>query len=267
MSPEIGSIGSLKGRVAVVTGGGSGIGEACVRLMAARGARTVVADRNLEAAERVAREVGGVAFGVDVRDADAVQALADRSEREVGPTAILVTSAGIVQQPYTPEDLPLDLFDNVIAVNLRGTYLTARAFAAYMLTRRAGAIVTISSVTAERSVPLHAYAPSKAAVTNLTMGLASEWGRAGIRVNTVEPGYTRTPALQDQIDRGHRDPSLLEENSALGRMVEPEEIAKAVCFLASDEASAITGIALPVDVGYFCAGSWHPYGGVRRREA
>lgn len=261
------TVGSLDGRIAVVTGGASGIGAACVRLMAARGARVVVADLNLQAAERVAREVGGAAYGIDVRDADAVQALADRTEAEIGPTAILVTSAGIVQAPLKPEDLPLELFDTVIAVNLRGTYLTAKAYAAYMLKRRTGSIVTISSVTAERSVPLHAYAPSKAAVTNLTMGLASEWGRAGIRVNTVEPGYTRTPALQDQIDRGYRDPSLLEQNSALGRMVEPEEIAKAVAFLASDEASAITGIALPVDVGYFCAGSWHPYGGVRPREA
>lgn len=259
------AVGSLEGRVAVVTGGASGIGGACVRLMAARGARVVVADLNAEAAAKMAAEVGGVAMGVDVRDADAVQALADRVEREVGPTDIVVTSAGIVQPPLPPEDLPLELYDNVVAVNLRGTYLTARAFAAYMLKRRSGAIVTISSVTAERSTPLHAYAPTKAAVTNLTMGLASEWGRAGIRVNTVEPGYTRTPALQDQIDRGYRDPTLLEENSALGRMVEPEEIARAVGFLVSDEASAITGIALPVDAGYFCAGSWHPYGGVRKR--
>jgi NAD(P)-dependent dehydrogenase (short-subunit alcohol dehydrogenase family) len=235
--------------------------------MAARGARVVVADLNAEAAAKMAAEVGGVAMGVDVRDADAVQALADRVEREVGPTDIVVTSAGIVQPPLPPEDLPLELYDNVVAVNLRGTYLTARAFAAYMLKRRSGAIVTISSVTAERSTPLHAYAPTKAAVTNLTMGLASEWGRAGIRVNTVEPGYTRTPALQDQIDRGYRDPTLLEDNSALGRMVEPEEIARAVGFLVSDEASAITGIAMPVDAGYFCAGSWHPYGGVRNRGA
>ena len=258
---------ALHDRVAVVTGGASGIGAACVRTLAARGARLVVADMNAEAAAKLAAEVGGVAMAVDVRDAGAIQDLADRTEREVGPAAILVTSAGIVQPPLPPEDLPLELYDNVVAVNLRGTYLTARAFAAYMLKRRSGAIVTISSVTAERSTPLHAYAPTKAAVTNLTMGLAAEWGRAGIRVNAVEPGYTRTPALQDQIDRGYRDPTLLEENSALGRMVEPEEIAKAVAFLVSDEASAITGIALPVDAGYFCAGSWHPYGGVRKREA
>lgn len=261
------AIGSLDGRVAVVTGGASGIGAACARLMAARGARLVVADRDIDAARQVASEFGGVAIAVDVRDADAVQALADRTEQEVGPTAIVVTSAGIVQPPLPPEDLPLELYDDVVAINLRGTYLTARAFAGHMLKRRTGAMVTISSVTAERSTPLHAYAPTKAAVTNLTMGLAAEWGRAGIRVNTVEPGYTRTPALQDQIDRGFRDPALLEDNSTLGRMVEPDEIAKAVAFLVSDEASAITGIALPVDAGYFCAGSWHPYGGVRRRDS
>lgn len=258
-------VGSLKDRIAVVTGGASGIGAACARLMAARGARVVIADVNAEAAATVAAEIGGVGYGVDVRDADAIEALAEKSEREVGPTDILVTSAGIVQPPLPPEELSLELYDNVIAVNLRGTYLCAKAYGLRMLARRSGSIVTISSVTAERSVPLHAYAPSKAAVTNMTMNLAAEWGRAGIRVNAVEPGYTRTPALQDQIDRGHRDPTLLEENSTLGRMVEPEEIAKAVAFLASDESSAVTGIALPVDVGFFSAGSWHPYGGVRRQ--
>src|SRR5690606_6053745 len=120
MNPATGTaagaaVGSLAGRVAVVTGGASGIGAACVRLLAARGARLVVADMNADAAERVAREVGGAAMAVDVRDADAIQELADRTEREVGPTAILVTSAGIVQPPLPPEELSLDLFDNVVA--------------------------------------------------------------------------------------------------------------------------------------------------------
>lgn len=255
----------MDGRVAVVTGGASGIGAACARLLAARGAKLVVADLNEAGAQEIAAELGGTGYAIDVRDAEAVEALAEKSEREVGPADILVTSAGIVQAPLPPEDLPLEVYDNVVAVNLRGTYLTAKAYGAFMVKRRHGAIVTISSITAERSVPLHAYAPTKAAVTNLTAGLAAEWGSAGIRVNTVEPGFTRTPALQDQIDKGNRDPALLEANSTLGRMVEPEEIAKAVAFLVSDEASAITGIALPVDAGFFCAGSWHPYGGVRPR--
>ncbi|GAB5469581.1 MAG: SDR family oxidoreductase [Rhodospirillales bacterium] len=263
MSAEVGS---LAGRVAVVTGGASGIGEACVRVMAARGARLVVADIDQAKAEAVAASIGGTAIAVDVREEASVEALAERSEQEVGPCAILVTSAGIVQPPLSPDELPMELYDRVIAINLRGTYLTARAFARRMLPRRKGAIVTVSSVTAERSVPLHAYAPAKAAVTNLTLGLSGEWGRAGIRVNAVEPGYTRTPALQAQIDQGYRDPALLEENSALGRMVETEEVARAVAFLASDEAAAITGVALPVDAGYFAAGSWAPYGGIRKQE-
>lgn len=255
----------MDGRVAVVTGGASGIGAACARLLAARGAHIVVADMNEAGAMAIAHELGGTGYAIDVRDAEAVDALAEKSEREVGPADILVTSAGIVQAPLPPEDLPLEVYDNVVAVNLRGTYLTAKAYGAFMVERRRGVIVTISSITAERSVPLHAYAPTKAAVTNLTAGLAAEWGSAGIRVNTVEPGFTRTPALQDQIDKGNRNPALLAANSTLGRMVEPEEIAKAVAFLVSDEASAITGIALPVDAGFFCAGSWHPYGGVRPR--
>ncbi len=262
----VAEVGSLEGRVAVVTGGASGIGAACARVMAARGAKLVIADVNEAAAIAMAEELSGTAFVVDVRDEASIEALAERTENEVGPTEILVTSAGIVQPPLPPEELPMELFDRVYQINTRGTYLCCRAFARYMLPRRKGAIVTISSITAERSVPLHAYAPSKAAVTNMTMALASEWGRAGLRVNTVEPGFTRTPALQDQIDRGLRDPSLLMENSTLGRMVEAEEIGRAVAFLASDEAAAVTGIALPVDAGFFCAGSWAPYGGVRARQ-
>ncbi len=260
---DTGSAARFDGRVAVVTGGASGIGEACARLLAARGARVVVADRNRDAADRVAAELGGHAFNVDVRDADAITAFAAQVEADVGPVAALVTSAGIVQAPLPPEELPLALYDDVVAINLRGTYLTLVAFAKGMLRRRAGAMVTISSVTAERSVPLHAYAPTKAAVSNLTMGLAGEWGRSGIRVNSVEPGYTLTPALQHQIDLGHREPALLEANSTLGRMVLPQDVANAVAFLLSDEAAAITGVNLPVDAGFFCAGSWAPYGGVR----
>ena len=155
-------------------------------------------------------------------------------DKEIDQLNILINNAATLESLHIQDTTP-ESFDRIVNTNLRGTYLTARAFAGYMLTRRVGAIVTISSVTAERSTPLHAYAPTKAAVTNLTMGLAAEWGRAGIRVNTVEPGYTRTPALQDQIDRGYRDPGLLEDNSALGRMVEPEEIARAVAFLVSGD--------------------------------
>ncbi len=257
----------LANKVAVVTGGASGIGEACARLLAARGARVAVADVNGAAAQTVADDISGIAIELDVSDEQAVADLATRIETELGPCDVLVTSAGLVQPPLPPSDLPMALYDRIVAVNLRGTYLCARAFGERMAARGSGSIVTISSITAERSVPLHAYAPTKAAVTNLTMGLAGEWGRAGVRVNTIEPGYVLTPAIRDQIEKGHRDPTLLAENSCLGRMIDPDEIAMAVAFLASDEASAITGIALPVDAGFFCTGSWAPYGGVRAHEA
>ncbi|MEO1199032.1 MAG: SDR family oxidoreductase [Pseudomonadota bacterium] len=257
----------LTDKIAVVTGGASGIGEACARLLAARGARVAVADINGAAANAVATEIGGMAIELDVSDEQSVADLVTRTETDLGPCDVLVTSAGLVQPPLPPGDLSMDLYDRIVAVNLRGTYLCVRAFGERMVARQTGAIVTISSITAERSVPLHAYAPTKAAVTNLTMGLAAEWGRAGVRVNTIEPGYVLTPAIRDQIDKGHRDPTLLAENSCLGRMIDPDEIAKAVAFLVSDEASAVTGIALPVDAGFFCAGSWAPYGGVRTHGA
>lgn len=259
--------GTLENRIAVVTGGASGIGEACARLFAARGARVVVADLNEGGAAEVAGEIGGVAMAVDVVDQAAVEALAGRVEAELGPTDIVVTSAGITQPPLPPEELRQEAWDKVLEVDLKGTYLTCLAFGRRMAVRGrgggGGAIITIASITGMRATPLHSYAPAKAAVINLTAGLAAEWGRSGVRVNTISPGYTLTPLLQTAIQRGQRDPELLSENSALGRMVEPEEIAKAAAFLASDEASAITGINLPVDAGWLTAGPWHTYGGVR----
>jgi NAD(P)-dependent dehydrogenase (short-subunit alcohol dehydrogenase family) len=114
-----------------------------------------------------------------------------------------------------------------------------------------------------RSMPLHAYAPAKAAVISITECLAAEWGPANVRVNAVSPGYTRTPALQAAIDRGERDVSSLAGNAALGRMVEPEEIAKVVAFLASADAAAMTGANIPVDCGWLVTPSWHTYGGLR----
>lgn len=112
-------------------------------------------------------------------------------------------------------------------------------------------------------MPLHAYAPAKAAVISITECLAAEWGPAGVRVNAVSPGYTRTPALQAAIDKGEREVSLLEKNAALGRLVEPKEIAKVVAFLLSAEASAISGANVPVDCGWLAATPWNTYGGLR----
>ena len=156
----------------------------------------------------------------------------------------------------------MKIWDRVVEIDLRGTYVTCAAFGKRMAARGGGSIVTIASITGMRATPLHAYGPAKAAVISLTAGLAAEWGRSGVRVNAVSPGYTLTPPLQWAIDNGKRDLQSLEENSALGRLVDPSEVAKAVAFLASDEASAITGINLPVDAGWLTAGPHHTYGGI-----
>ncbi|HET7409929.1 MAG TPA: SDR family oxidoreductase [Paracoccaceae bacterium] len=258
--------GSLQGRIAVVTGGASGIGAACATRLAGRGARVVVVDIDEARARQVADGLAGdghAAHKLDVRDAAAVETLAERIVDGTGPVDVLVTSAGVIQVPLPPEELSLDDWDNVVAVDQRGVYLSCLAFGRRMAARGRGAIVNIASIAGMRSMPLHSYAPAKAAVISMTECLASEWGRSQVRVNAVAPGYTRTPALQAAIDSGKRDVTSLEQTSALGRMVEPEEIADAVCFLASDQAAAITGVTLPVDAGWLVAPSWHSYGGLR----
>ena len=257
---------ALDDRLAVVTGGASGIGEACALGLAERGARIAVVDIDAAGAEQVARRLPGrghAAYPLDVRDAGAIETIAALIGTEMAPAAILVTSAGVIQTPLPPEDLSLADWDNVVAVDQRGVYLSCLAFGRRMAARGAGAIVNIASIAGMRSMPLHAYAPAKAAVISMTECLAAEWGRSGVRVNAVAPGYTRTPALQAAIDGGKRDPSALEQTSALGRLVEPAEIADAVAFLASDDARAITGVALPVDAGWLVTGSWASYGGLR----
>lgn len=252
--------------VAVVTGGASGIGAACCRVLASRGARVAVLDRDGERAREIADQVGGRAWIADVGDDNSLERAAAEIESDFGPVEILVNSAGIIQQPQRPTDLSMEAYDRVVKVDQRGTYLASVVFARRMLPRGRGSIINIASIAGMRALPLHAYSPAKAAVISMTGCLAAEWGPNGIRVNAVSPGYTRTPALQDAIDRGERDVSLLERNAALGRLVEPEEIAKVVAFLASPEASAITGANIPVDCGWLAAAPWGTYGGLRSYE-
>lgn len=250
--------------IVVVTGGASGIGAACCRVLADCGARVVVLDRSPDQARQVAQEVGGEAFEADVTDDEGLKMCAARIEATVGPVQALVTSAGIMQTPARPSELSMTEYDNVVRIDQRGTYLSCVVFGAAMVARRRGSIVNIASVAGLRSMPLHAYAPAKAAVISMTECLAAEWGPAGVRVNAVCPGYTHTPALRERIAAGERDPSSMTSNAALGRLVEPEEIARAVTFLISPLASAITGINLPVDCGWLVAPSWHTYGGLRQ---
>ena len=166
----------------------------------------------------------------------------------------------------TPEQFPLADFDRIVEVNLRGVYISCVAAGRRMLARGSGGIVITGSVTASRTAPLHAYAPTKAAVVHMAACLAAEWGRSGVRVNAVSPGYTTTPALLAAIQSGQRDEALIREAAALGRLVEPDEIGRAVAFLLSDDAAAITGIDLPVDAGWLCGSHLTTYGGVRPKR-
>jgi NAD(P)-dependent dehydrogenase (short-subunit alcohol dehydrogenase family) len=250
-------------RVVVVTGAASGIGEACARAFAAQGDKVVFADRNAERARQLAADCAGHAVAVDVADDGSVAAAARDVIAAFGRVDVLVNCAGVLQRTLPPGRLTMKEWDFVSRVDLRGTYLCCAEFGQQMARQRSGAIVNIASVAGMRSGPLHSYGPAKAGVISLTECLASEWGAAGLRVNTVSPGFTATPAL----DKGFATQTLQEDAlraaSAMQRLVKAEEIAAAVLFLASPAASAITGVNLPVDCGYLVATPWSAYGGLR----
>lgn len=256
--------GRFDGRTAVVTGGASGIGLACAEMLAERGARVVVVDRQAQAAQAVASRLGGMAYELDIADVDAVAQAAARIEADCGPVAVLASVAGIVQgQAVPPDQIPWDEYNRLFQVNLRGTHAVCAAFGSRMARRGRGSILNIASISAMRSTPLHAYGPMKAAIIGLTENLAAEWGRSGVRVNCLSPGAVLTPAMQDSFDKGLRDRATMAGASASGQICLPREVAQAAAFLLSDEAAAITGVNLPVDHGWLAATSWATFGGLR----
>lgn len=254
----------MNASVAVVTGAASGIGAACARAFAAAGYRVVLADRHLEGAERLAAELGGTAIVVDVAEEASVAAAAHAVVDQLGRVDVLVNSAGVLQRTLPPGQLTMKEWDFVARVDLRGTYLCCAEFGRRMAASGGGAIVNIASVAGMRSGPLHAYGPAKAGVISLSECLAAEWGPVGVRVNTVSPGFTATPALSRGLDTHTLEEEHLKTATVLNRLVKADEIAAAVAFLASPAASAITGINLPVDCGYLVATPWASYGGLRR---
>ncbi|SDV50736.1 SDR family NAD(P)-dependent oxidoreductase [Chitinasiproducens palmae] len=253
-------------RHVAITGGANGIGEACARLARASGWRVVILDRDEDAGAAVAADLGGTFHRLDLLACDALEPLRDEIEASAGPIDALINSAGISQPTAPPSALPLDVWDQVQRTHLRGSYLTCRAFGSAMAQRGGGAIVNIASIAGMRSVPLHSYGPAKAAIIAMTAGLAAEWGRSGVRVNCVSPGFTRTARVERRLVAGERDPEAYRD-SALGRMVEPDEVAQACLFLLSSQASGITGVNLPVDCGWLVSGPWQAFGGLRQAYA
>jgi len=241
--------------ITLVTGGGQGIGFATAQKLVADGGRVCILDLK-GAAEAAGRLGAGKAIGVtgDVTAEADVDAAVARTLEAFGGLDALVTSAGIVRVEPALE-AGADGFAKTLMVNVLGSFLPAQRVARVMARSGGGAIVLVGSVYGAGGAPSRtAYCASKGAVHNLTRSLAVEWGPLGIRVNAVAPTGTRTPMVQDLIDRGVYDMAGVTGRTPLGRLAEPEEVAAAIAYLLSDAARMITGTILPVDGGWIANG-------------
>jgi NAD(P)-dependent dehydrogenase (short-subunit alcohol dehydrogenase family) len=243
----------FRGRVVVVTGGGSGLGRHMAHRFAAEGAAVAVVDVAEESAIKVAGEVSiaharALACKADVTEVDQVEAMVKTTRQKLGPVDVLVNNAArATDRDFL--DLDEEQWEEDVSIALKGSFLCSKAVLPDMIRRGSGVILNVSSVNALGYFGNEAYSAAKAGILSLTRSLAVRYGPSGVRANAIAPGTLKTPAWED---RRSRDPEIFERVAAwypLGRVGEPEDIANAALFLASDEASWITGAVLPVDGG------------------
>ena len=240
----------LTGKTALITGGASGIGRATALLFAAEGARVAVVDRDGPGAERVAAEIGGAARGLaaDVSREAEVRAAVEATVAAFGGLDILVNNAAIARGDDVAT-IDEATWDENLAVVLKSQYLMIRHALPALLARPGSAIVNISSVNGLLGLGEEAYSAAKAGVINLTQNVAVRYGDRGLRCNVICPGTVRTPIWSERVAR---DADIFDRLAAwypLGRVAEPEEIARVALFLASDEASIVTGAVVVADGG------------------
>ncbi|MCX2725637.1 SDR family oxidoreductase [Roseibium salinum] len=241
----------LQGKTAIVTGGASGFGAGIVRKFAAEGARVLIADLNIALGEEIASEVGGIAVKVDVASNDSVKLLAETAFTTFGTVDILVNNAGITHLPKPMQDVSEEEFDRVMAVNCKSVYLTARHFAPRMIAAGTGAILNVASTAGLSPRPrLNWYNASKGWMITATKTMAVELAPSGVRVNAICPVAGETPLLKSFM--GEDTPEMRAKflsTIPIGRFSTPEDMGNAACFLCSDEAGMVTGVAMEVDGG------------------
>jgi len=245
----------LKGKVAIVTGAGTGIGRACAAALAREGAGVALVGRRMEKLEATAREIGAAALTIaaDVSRKEDIGRVLDQTVARFGAVNVLLNNAGILH-PGTVEQISEAQWDETFNLNVRGLWLLSRAVLPHMREAGGGSIINVASVLGINGARNRAaYAPSKGAVVLLTKCMAIDHGHENIRVNAICPSFVETDLTAAVVNQAPDPQAVRRERIAahpLGRLGQPEDIAGLTVYLASDESSWVTGTALPVDGGY-----------------